>query len=82
MKIIDLLDDRSILLDGRVADKKAALDQMVELMDASGKLRDKETYRQGVYAREQKEALVLVRELLFRIANRMRLSNRDLRLWL
>lgn len=27
MKIIDLLDDRSILLDGRVADKKAALDQ-------------------------------------------------------
>lgn len=53
MKIIDLLDDRSILLDGRVADKKAALDQMVELMDASGKLRDKEMYRQGVYAREQ-----------------------------
>lgn len=53
MKIIDLLDDRSILLDGRAADKKAALDQMVELMDASGKLRDKETYRQGVYAREQ-----------------------------
>ena len=53
MKIIDLLDDRSILLDCRVADKKAALDQMVELMDASGKLRDKETYRQGVYAREQ-----------------------------
>lgn len=53
MKIIDLLDDRSIFLDGRVADKKAALDQMVELMDASGKLRDKETYRQGVYAREQ-----------------------------
>ena len=53
MKIIDLLDDRSILLDGRVADKKAALDQMVELMDTSGKLRDKETYRQGVYAREQ-----------------------------
>lgn len=53
MKIIDLLDDRSILLDGRVADKKAALDQMVELMDAGGKLRDKETYRQGVYAREQ-----------------------------
>lgn len=53
MKIIDLLDDRSILLDGRVADKKAALDQMVELMDASGKLRDKETYRQGLYAREQ-----------------------------
>lgn len=53
MKIIDLLDDRSILLDGRVADKKAALDQMVELMDASGKLRDKETYRQDVYAREQ-----------------------------
>lgn len=53
MKIIDLLDDRSVLLDGRVADKKAALDRMVELMDASGKLRDKETYRQGVYAREQ-----------------------------
>mgnify|MGYP000487423048 FL=1 len=38
MKIIDLLDDRSILLDGRVADKKAALDQMVELMDALDEL--------------------------------------------
>ena len=81
MKIIDLLDDRSILLDGRVADKKAALDQMVELMDASGKLRDKETYRQCMQE-NRKEALVLVRELLFHIANRMRLSNRDLQLWL
>ena len=82
MKIIDLLDDRSILLDGRVADKKAALDRMVELMDASGKLRDKETYRLVCMQENRKEALVLVRELLFRIANRMRLSNRDLRLWL
>lgn len=53
MKIIDLLDDRSILLQGQVQSKKEALDTLVDLMNASGKLKDVETYRNGVYEREK-----------------------------
>ncbi len=53
MKIIDLLDKKSIRLDGHADSKNEALDQMVELMVASGKINDKETYRAGVYAREE-----------------------------
>lgn len=53
MKITDLLDEKSILLNGKVDSKKAALDKMVDLMEASGKISDIETYRKGVYAREE-----------------------------
>lgn len=53
MKITDLLDEKSILLNGKVDSKKAALDKMVDLMEAGGKISDIETYRKGVYAREE-----------------------------
>ena len=53
MRIIDLLDPRSIQLSGQASGKKDALDKMVELMAASGKISDVETYRKGVYAREE-----------------------------
>ena len=53
MKITDLLDPKSIQLSGQASDKKDALDKMVELMAASGKINDVETYRKGVYAREE-----------------------------
>lgn len=53
MKIIDLLDRRSIDLNGAPADKSQALDQMVELMAAGGRLSDVEAYRRQVYAREE-----------------------------
>ena len=53
MRIIDLLDQRSIQLGGSARDKKNALDKMVDLMVASGKIDDEETYRKGVYAREE-----------------------------
>ena len=53
MKIIDLLDDKSIRLNAEVHSKKEVLDTLVDLMDASGKLNDIETYRKGVYAREE-----------------------------
>ena len=46
MRITELLDPRSISLTGAPASKKEALDQMVELMVKSGKIRDKEAYRQ------------------------------------
>lgn len=53
MRITDLLDERSINLNGAPHSKKEALDQMVELMTQSGKINDKEAYRRLVYAREE-----------------------------
>lgn len=53
MKITDLLDRRSIHLNGNPKDKKEALDKMIDLMTASGKIKDREAYRKGVYAREE-----------------------------
>lgn len=53
MRITELLDAKSIQLHGAPRSKQEALDQMVELMAAGGKLNDKEAYRRQVYAREQ-----------------------------
>lgn len=53
MRITDLLSPESIQLNGRASGKKDALDQMVDLMAKSGKINDVETYRKGVYAREE-----------------------------
>lgn len=53
MRITDLLDKRSVLLDGAPKTKNEALDQIVELMDRSGKIRDLEAYRKQVYLREE-----------------------------
>lgn len=53
MRITDLLDRRSILLDAAPKDKSEALDTAVELMAKSGKIRDTEAYRKQVYAREE-----------------------------
>ena len=53
MKIRDLLAPESIDLNGSAAGKKEVLDQMVALMAKSGKINDVETYRKGVYAREE-----------------------------
>jgi PTS system fructose-specific IIC component len=53
MKIRELLAVESIELNGAAAEKNQVLDQMVELMAKSGKIRDVETYRKGVYAREE-----------------------------
>lgn len=53
MKIRDLLSVESIELQGAAENKKEVLDQMVHLMEKSGKIGDIETYRKGVYAREE-----------------------------
>lgn len=49
MRITELLDKRSIRIDGAPKSKNEALDQMVELMAKSGKINDLEAYRQEVY---------------------------------
>lgn len=53
MRIIDLLDKRSISLNAAPKSKSEALDQAVELMAKSGKIKDVESYRKQVYAREE-----------------------------
>lgn len=53
MKIRELLSVESIELRGSAAGKKEVLDKMVDLMAKSGKIGDVETYRKGVYAREE-----------------------------
>ena len=53
MRITDLLDKRSISLNGAPKSKEEALDQVVALMTKSGKINDEEAYRKQVYAREE-----------------------------
>ena len=53
MRIRELLAVESIDLNAKAANKKEALDHAVDLMARSGKIGDVETYRNGVYAREE-----------------------------
>lgn len=53
MRITDLLDIRSIDLNASPKNKQEALDHAIELMVASGKIKDQEGYRQQVYEREE-----------------------------
>ena len=48
MKITDLLKKESIALDVKVDSKGAAIDYLVDLMDKSGRLNDKEGYKKGI----------------------------------
>lgn len=52
MTIRDLLAAESINLNGMPAGKTEALNQCIDLMAKSGKIADVETYRKGVFARE------------------------------
>lgn len=53
MRITDLIDKRSVSLDASPASKNEALDTIIDLMCRSGKITDREAYRQKVYAREE-----------------------------
>jgi PTS system fructose-specific IIC component len=53
MRITDLLDKRSISLDGAPKNKQEALDMAIDLMKGSDKINDQEVYRKQVYKREE-----------------------------
>lgn len=53
MRIIDLLDPRSIDVNGAASSKEDAINKMVGLMCKSGKINDREEYRKRVFAREE-----------------------------
>lgn len=53
MRIIDLLDKRSISLTAAPKSKEEALNEAIALMAESGKINDTEGYRRQVFAREE-----------------------------
>lgn len=52
MKITDLLKRKGIALNPNVQTKQEAINKLVDLMDATGRLRDKEAYKKAVLDRE------------------------------
>lgn len=52
MRITELLKTESIELDVKVSSKEEAIDRLVSLMDAGGRLKDKAGYKEGILARE------------------------------
>lgn len=52
MRITELLKKESIGLGVSVSTKEEAIDKLVNLMDAGGRLRDKQGYKEGILARE------------------------------
>jgi len=52
MKITDLLKKESVELGVHVSSKEGAIDRLVDLMDAAGRLGDKAAYKEGILARE------------------------------
>lgn len=53
MRITDLLKKEGIELNGSVANKTEAIEKMVDLMAATGRLKDKEAYKKQVFLREE-----------------------------
>ena len=52
MRITELLKKESIGLQVSVSTKEEAIDRLVDLMDAGGRLKDKAGYKEGILARE------------------------------
>ena len=53
MRITDLLMEQGIALNGAAQSKQEVIHKMVDLMEATGKLADRETYEKAVFAREE-----------------------------
>ena len=54
MRIVDLLKKESILLNGSPKSKSEAIDMLVDLQVKGGNIADKEEYKKGILAREEK----------------------------
>ncbi|MDB8801123.1 fructose-specific PTS transporter subunit EIIC [Romboutsia sp. 1001216sp1] len=52
MKIVDLINKKSISLNLKVTDKSDAIDKLVDLVNNSGNLNNKEEYKKAIIARE------------------------------
>ena len=49
MRITELLKKESIELGVKVADKNAAIDKLISLMDAGGRLNSTQGYKEGIF---------------------------------
>ncbi len=65
MRITELLDINSIDLNPQVSNKEEAINHLVDLLDQSGKLNDKEIYKESVLIEKRKVQQELVMVLLF-----------------
>lgn len=54
MRIVDLLKKESILLNGSPKSKSEAIDMLVDLQVKGGNIADREEYKKGILAREEK----------------------------
>lgn len=54
MRIVDLLKKESIMLGGSPKNKSEAIDMLVELQVKGGNIADKDEYKKGILAREEK----------------------------
>lgn len=54
MRIVDLLNKKSICLNASPSDKNAAINILVDLQVESGNISDREMYKKGIIAREEK----------------------------
>ena len=52
MRITELLKKQSIELGVKAASKEEAIDRLIALMDAGGRLNDRAGYKEGILARE------------------------------
>ena len=53
MKIVDLLHKQGMNLDIKPTSKAQCIDELVDLMDKTGNLNDKEEYKKAILAREE-----------------------------
>ena len=53
MRIVDLLDKRSITLNASPKTKLEAIDMLIELQVKGGRIADREKYKKGILAREE-----------------------------
>ncbi len=54
MRIVDLLNKESIMLGGSPKNKSEAIDMLIELQVKGGNIADKDEYKKGILAREEK----------------------------
>ena len=64
MRITELLKKESIELGVKVADKNAAIDKLISLMDAGGRLNSIQGYKEGILAEKHLEVQLSVKESL------------------
>ena len=73
MRIVDLLNKESILLNASPASKQEAIDMLVDLQVNGGRIADKEAYKKGILAREEMSSTAVGKELRFHM-RKVRLS--------